>query len=110
MTCQLSKVIERILGYYCSLFFEATNAYGQNQFAYTRNRGYRDCLAFNICCWLKAFHDNKKVGLYCSDVSGAFDRVCSRRMLEKLEKSGLHKWLIQVIVAWLHERTAYVLV
>ena len=66
-----------------------------------RNRGYRDCLAYNVCCWLKAFHENKKVGLYCSDVSGAFDRVCSKRLLEKLQRSGLHPLLIQLVAAWL---------
>ena len=79
------KVIERILGYYCSVYFEGTNAYGHNQFAYMRNRRYRDCLAYNVCCQLKTFHDNKKVGLYCSDVAGAFGRVCNKRLLKKLK-------------------------
>ena len=84
LTCQLSKVIERVFAFFCSSFFEASSAYGPNQFAYHRHRGYRDALAFNICCWFKAFHENKKVALYCSDVSGAFDRVCSTRLIEKI--------------------------
>ena len=61
LACQLSQVIERILGYYSHFFFEASNAYGQNQFTYMRNCGYTHCLAFNICCWLKAFHDKKRL-------------------------------------------------
>ena len=110
LTCQLSKIIERVLGYFCTGFFEASFAYGPNQFAYHRHRGYRDALVFNVCSWFKAFHDNKKVALYCSDVSGAFDRVCNVRLIEKLKCSGLHPVLIQFLTSWVQARIAYVIV
>ena len=38
LTPQLSKVIERIFSCMCTAFLEVTDAYGRNQFAYTRNR------------------------------------------------------------------------
>ena len=57
-----------------------------------------------------AFNEKKQVGLYCSDVSGAFDKVCSQRLLQKLYNAGIHPLLLKVLEAWLTERIAYVVV
>ena len=51
-----------------------------------------------------------QVALYCSDVSGAFDRLCRKRLLKKLHNSGLHPQLLKVFEAWLTERIVYVVV
>ena len=50
------------------------------------------------------------MGLYCSDVSGAFDRVHKGRLLRKLEKKGLGGQLLRVLDSWLETRTAQVVV
>ena len=55
-----------------------------------------------------AFNLKKQVALYCSDVSGAFDRVCRERLLKKLHNTRLHPQLLKVFEAWLTERIAYV--
>ena len=110
LTAQLSKVVERILGSFFLPFLEKTQAYGPNQFAYRKKRGCRDLLALNLLDWTWNLHNGRKVALYCSDVSGAFDRVDTDRLLEKLQRKGLKGELLAVVRSWLGERTAQVVV
>ena len=49
-----------------------------------------------------------KFALYCSDVPGAFDRVDTRRMIEKLRAKGVRDDMIKVFEAWLAKRKAVV--
>ena len=110
LTAQLSKVVERLLAGFLLLFLEVTGAYGHNQFAYRKKRGAKDLLGLNVVRWLWSFHTGKKVGLYCSDVSGAFDRVDTDRLLRKLWQKGVRGTLWKVLQGWLQQRTAYVAV
>ena len=50
------------------------------------------------------------MAIYCSDVSGAFDRVRSSRLISKLRAAGISEKLVNVIAAWLEPRTARVCV
>ena len=50
------------------------------------------------------------MALYCSDVSGAFDRVDTSRLLDKLWAKGLRGRLWKVVQSWLQTRTAKVVV
>ncbi len=59
---------------------------------------------------MTALEDGKRVGLYCSDVSGAFDRVPAERLLRKLAATGLHPRLLAVLQSWLGDRSAVVVV
>ena len=52
----------------------------------------------------------RKIVVYCSDVSGAFDRVNSERLLEKLRRSGVHYRIVDLIASWLGRRRANVVV
>jgi len=110
LTAQLSKVAERILGQYWCPYLEKSLAYGNYQFAYIPHRSYRDALCFNVCTWLWALATRKRVGLYCSDVSGAFDRVNAERLIMKLRARGVHERMLKVLQSWLSDRTAYVCV
>ena len=60
--------------------------------------------------WLRAFACGRKVGLYCNDVSGVFDRVSSEKLVAKLERSVIHRDLVRVIVSWLRGRVGKVIV
>ena len=51
-----------------------------------------------------------RIGLYCSDVAGAFDRVGSERPLNELSSLNLHESIFRVLRSWLERRTAYVIV
>ena len=48
--------------------------------------------------------------LYCSDVSGAFDKVAASRLTKKLRKPGLPQELLGVLAGWLGPRRARVVV
>ena len=87
-----------------------TVAFGPNQFAYTKCRGARDALAYLTMSWLLALNRRKKVAVYCSDVSGAFDRVQAERLLEKLRGKGVHPTMVALTESWLQQRTAHVVV
>ena len=52
----------------------------------------------------------RKIAVYCSDVSGAFDNVSSKRLLVKLEAKRIDPLIIKVIESWLEPRTASVVV
>ena len=41
------------------------------------------------------------MGVYCSDVSGAFDRVSAERLGDKLLCKGFHPKLVKLIASWL---------
>ena len=103
-------MVERLLAGFLLPFLEVTGAYGHNQFAYRKKRGAKDLLGLNVVRWLWSFHTGKKVGLYCSDVSGAFDRVDTDRLLRKLWQKGVRGTLWKVLQGWLQQRTAYVAV
>ena len=63
-----------------------------------------------VTTWLTMLNNRKKVGVYCSDVSGAFDRVCAARLLQKLAALGLHRDLFGTVQSWFRDRQAFVVV
>ena len=110
LTAQLSKVVERLLKALFVPFITSTVGYGPNQFAYTTGRGARDALATLVLTWVEALARGRKIGIYCSDVSGAFDRVSVDRLVAKLQAPTIHQKVISVLTSWLRQRTAHVVV
>ena len=110
LTPQLSKVVERMIGVHLLPFLEKSGVYGPSQFAYRIGHGYRDALAYVTFNWVWALGLGKRVAAYCSDVSGAFDRVSAPKLLAKLSSAGVHPDLLKVLAAWLQERSANVCV
>lgn len=110
LTSQLSKAAERFIGRLFLPYLASINAYGENQFAYTLERGARDALLFIILSWLLSIANGKKIALYCSDVAGAFDKVDAQRLVVKLRALGIHPQLVAVFMSWLRKRRARVVV
>ena len=110
LTAQLSKAMERYMGKLFIPYVMTDPIIGANQFAYREKRGARDLLALLTMQWLCGMDAGKKFVLYCSDVSGAFDRVWRERMQAKLVAKGLHPRIILVVMSWLRDRIAHVLV
>ena len=79
LTAQMSKVIERLVKTLLDPYLERTIAYGENKFAYRKQRGARDALALLVIEWILTLNSRGKVAVYCSDVAGAFDRVKATR-------------------------------
>ena len=109
-TSQISKFADRI----CARIFVqqliSTGAFGRNQFAYTPERGGRDAIAQLVLTWLVHFSRKKKIAVYCLDVSGAFDKVNSRRLVRKLRAKEVPEEILAVLQSWLAARTARVAV
>ena len=110
LTAQLSKVIERLLLSLMVPHITLWNLTGENQFAYSKRKGSRDVLALLSLRWLKALENGHKVLVYCSDVSGAFDKVSRERLLDKLAAKGIHPMLVKLLGSWLEPRQASVVV
>ena len=109
LTAQLSKVVERLLKSLYYPYLTNSLAFGPHQFAYTTGRGARDALALLALTWLSALAIGRKIGVYCSDVSGAFDRVRLERLVAKLQKKGIHPQIVKVLASWLRQRSPQVL-
>ena len=110
LTAQLSKVAERV---FASMFVPRLveiGAFGENQFAYMPERGARDALAQLLLKWISLFGQKRKIAVYCSDVSGAFDKVNARRLLRKLKAKGVPEDILRVLKSWLAARKARVAV
>ena len=63
-------------------------------------------MAFLVLDCIMSINKLRKVGVYCSDVSGAFDKVEMTRMVRKLRATGLHESLIATFESWLRTRPA----
>ena len=122
LTAQISKAVERlILPLIESVVHLSTlkptvqapmfpGSVNHNQFAYQRGRGARDALLLLVLAWISSLQNGKKVAVYCSDVSGAFDKVSAARLAEKLRSLGLHEQLVQLVKSWQRSRRAEVVV
>ena len=89
LTAQISKAAERAL---CPHFVPALEerAFGVSQFAYRKKHGARDAIAVYVLSWIESLNRGSKTGVYCSDVSGAVDRVSAERLMEKLSCFNLN--------------------
>ena len=99
-----------MLGEFFQPLLEASLSYGPRRFAYTGRRGYKDALAYNVLSWILAISTRGRVGLYCSDVFGAFDRVSTLRLLTKLRRACVPLALLPIFAQWLDMRTSKVTV
>ena len=110
LTAQLSKVVERFLAPHFAPRLDRLGAFGSHQFAYCHGRGARDAIFYVVLRWLCSFSVGRRIALYCSDVSGAFDRVDAARLLSKLRGFGVDARPVAVISSWLESRSARVIV
>ena len=110
LTTQLSKVAERALQSMWVPSLIEIGAFGENQFAYLPSRGARDALALVVLSWITGFSRGQRFAVYCSDVSGAFDKVRKSRLVQKLRGSGMSPSIRRVLESWLGEREAHVVV
>ncbi len=108
LTCVLSKVIERLIGVTAVTFLDRTEAFGKNQWAFRPKRSCRDLTTLLICTWILSFKSKKKVGLFLSDISGAFDKVDSDILLAKCRQTGLSVKLLVFLRSFFAPRRAQV--
>ena len=110
LTTLLSKVTERLLNTVLTPFLQKTGAFGASQFAFQKGLSANDLVAAQVCSWILALTLRKKIGVYLSDISGAFDKVETDRLLAKLTATGINSTFLQLLRNYLTVREAYVLV
>ena len=108
LTPVIANTSERVIKHLLHPFLAASGAFGANQGAYQAGRSCRDLLALLVAEWIQGMAHGKKVGCFFSDISGAFDRVCSSRMISKLAAAGVAPSLLALLGSWLRARTAEV--
>ena len=72
--------------------------------------GFLIQLSYACNKWLLALHNNKKIGIYCSDIAGAFDRVATHVLLKKLYRKGIRTEMLNFLNSYLSPRKATVCV
>ena len=102
--------MERFFGLMIVPYISAPWCIGEYQFAYQKERGARDALALMTLTWIQGFNGKFKFSVYCSDVSGAFDRVNRERLIQKILAKGVRKDIVKVFASWLDRRKAVVIV
>ena len=110
LTAQLSKATERLIAALFVPRLERIGAFGMHQFAYRRRRGARDALLHLILSCLHSFSLGHRIVVYCSDVSGAFDRVDADRLRAKLRSFSVPEQVVDLLASWLRPRSARVVV
>ena len=110
LTTVLSKVVERVLNTLLAPYLKAADAFGQSQFGFQRGLSCSDLVATLVNSWILALNRRQKVGVYLSDISGAFDKVKTKRLLAKLRAAGLNDTFLAFFDDYLASRAALVLV
>ena len=110
LTAVLSKAIERVISNVLSEYLEASGAVSKTQWAFKVGHSSRDLAALFANKCILALHRGEKVGVYLSDISGAFDRVSQTLLLEKLQAAGVSEDMLRFIGSYLQSRRSTVIV
>ena len=74
LTNILSKTVERVIGQPLIVFLEA-HGYGNAQWAFRKKSSARDLVTILVAKWVILICQGEQIGIYLSDISGAFDKV-----------------------------------
>ena len=106
LTNQSLKVAERAIGNLFLPRLQHTEKFGPRQFVYCQGRSYKDALNLCVCDWILALSSNYRIGLYCSDVAGAFNKTSSERLKKELAVLGIHENIFHLLCRNLGVRTS----
>ena len=110
LTNLLAKIVERAIASLLVPFLDRVGAFGRDQWGFRKRHSVRDLVALLICRWLWALDNGFKVGIYLSDISGAFDRVDRDILSEYLRQHGISDSMFRFLYSYLAPRNANVVV
>ena len=108
LSSQVSKIIEQAISSLMMPRIIYEKLFGLLPFAYSPEHSSRDALLFMITTWLILNSSGRRICLYCSDVSGAFDNVSKNLLVRKLLLQGLPANFVHLLSSWMSERRARV--
>ena len=88
LTSILSKTVERVIGTPLVAFLERFG-YGTAQWAFRKKASAKDLVTIYVAKWIRLICQGRKIGLYLSDISGAFDKVSRCLLMGNLAQMGL---------------------
>ena len=109
LTCILSKTVERMIGQTLIPFLERLG-FGDAQWAFRKKSSARDLVTISLAIWCLSICQGNKIGVYLSDISGAFDKVRRALVIGKLSQLGLPSTWLDFLNAYLSEREGFVTV
>ena len=107
LTSIVSKVVERCIGFPLIRHLQL-HAFGENQWAFTKQRSARDLVALYVSKWIFSLCTGHKVGFFMADISGAFDRVFKNYMMAKLLQAGVGDCYLRFLDSYLEPRVGKV--
>ena len=107
LTSILSKVVERVIGNPLTAFLEA-RGYGDAQWAFRKKSSARDLITICGAMWVLLICQGFKIGLYLSDISGAFDKVSRALIIGKLSQIRLPGIFLDFLNDYLLTREGHV--
>lgn len=110
LTTVLSKTVERVLSLVFVPYLDKAGIFGRSQWAFRPGHSCRDLITLKFAQWIRDIGRGRRIGLFLSDISGAFDRVDSEILLRKCAAAGLGDKVCGFLRAFLAPRRAIVLV
>ena len=107
LTSILSKVVERVIGLPLTALLER-KGFGNAQWAFRKMSSARDMVTIYVAKWVLLVCQGRKVGLYLSDISGAFDKVSRLLLIGKLSQLGLPSTFLDFLNPYLLTREGLV--
>ena len=89
-------MVERFLNPWLSHRLEQF-AFGEAQFAYRKKHGARDAILYYALSWISGLNRGFNIGMYCSDVQGAFDKVDAKLLIYKLASFNFESCILAVV-------------
>ena len=99
----LSKTVERVIGSQLVTFLES-HGFGTSQWAFRKNSSARDLVTVYVASWTLLVCTGRMIGIYLSDIAGAFDRVSRNILMGKLSQLGLPDTFLDFINSYLLRR------
>ena len=110
LTNIIAKIVERAIASVLVPHFDRAGAFGRDQLGFRKKHSCRDLVALLVCRWLWALDNGFKVGIYLSDISGAFDRVDREILADDIRRNGVTDCLFRFLFSYLAPREASVVV
>ena len=107
LTSIMSKTVERVIGLPLTRFLEQ-HGYGDAQWAFRKMSSARDLVTVYVAQWVLLICQGRKIGLYLSDISGAFDKVNRCLLIGKLSQIGLPSTFLDFLNSYLVTREGLV--
>lgn len=104
----VAKIFEKIIKIRFTNFFKKYEIISENQFGFQQNKSTEDAIATLTRYIYKALDEKTPSLCIFVDLAKAFDTVCHKRLLYKLEKYGIRGIVLKLIRNYLSDRIQYV--